>query len=234
MPNDKSASEIQLLNEMHQFLQSAIHDLRAANRRTAIAAELLVQTDNSQERKDLAAQMAEGFAKSEDLLSSIGSYATAVSPGSYKMAVFPSARAVRFALANLDRGIREAGATVNLADLPEIPGDRDRIVELFERLIGNSLKFKGPDAPVVDIAAVRSPDGWVFSVKDNGVGIPAKYRDRLFIPFRRLHGADIPGAGLGLAISRKIVEAHGGRIWIESAEGPGATFCFLLPAADGD
>jgi len=232
--NDKSASEIQLLNEVQQFLQSAIHDLRAANRRTSIAAELLVQSANDQERSDLAAQIAEGFTKTEDLLTGIGSYAIAVAPGSYKIALFPSARAVRFALANLDRQIRETGAAVNVADLPDISGDRDRVAELFERLIGNSLKFKGPESPVIDVTATRVPEGWLFSVKDNGIGIAEKYRDRLFIPFRRLHGADVPGAGLGLAISRKIVEAHGGRIWVDASTEPGATFSFWLPVADGD
>lgn len=234
MPIDKSSPDIQLLDEIQQFLQSAVHDLRAAQRRTAISAELLVQSASDQERSELTAQMLQGLSKTEELLAAVSSYAIALTPGNYIIDVFPFKRAVRFALANLDREIRETGAIVTVADLPEISGDRDRLAELFEHLIGNSLKFRGPDAPVIDIGVTCAPEGWQFSVKDNGIGIPLKYLDRLFIPFRRLQGADIPGAGLGLAISRKIVEAHGGRIWIETSEGPGVTFSFILPAADGD
>lgn len=230
MFNERSPAEIQLLEEVQLFLRSAVHDLRAAQRRTAIAAELLLQSSNDQERTDLAAQMQQGLSNTERLLTDIGSYATALAPGHYNFAVLPAIRAVRFALANLDREIRDTGATISVGELPEISGDRDRLAELFEHLIGNSLKFRSPEPPMVEIGAHRVEEGWLFSVKDNGVGIPAKYRNRLFIPFRRLQGADVPGTGLGLAISRKIVEAHGGRIWIESLDGPGVTFSLILPA----
>ena len=234
MPIDKSSPDIQLLDEVQQFLQSAVHDLRAAQRRTAISAELLLQSASDQDRSELAAQMLQGMSKTEELLSGVTSYAVALAPSHYSIEVFPSNRAVRFALANLDRKIRETGAIVTVADLPEISGDRDRLAELFEHLIGNSLKFRGSDPPVIEIGATSVPEGWLFFVKDNGIGIPSKYLDRLFIPFRRLQGADIPGAGLGLAISRKIVEAHGGRIWIEAQDGSGVTLFFILPPADGD
>jgi light-regulated signal transduction histidine kinase (bacteriophytochrome) len=234
MPIDKSPTDIQLLDEIQQFLQSAVHDLRGAQRRTAIAAELLVQSASDTERSELSGQMLQGLAKTEELLTAVSSYSIALTPANYRFDVFPLNRAVRFALANLDRKIRETGAIINVADLPEISGDRDRLAELFEHLISNSLKFRGPDAPVINIAVTSALEGWLFSINDNGIGIPQKYQDRLFIPFRRLQGADIPGAGLGLAISRKIVEAHGGRIWIETREGSGATISFLLPAIDGN
>jgi light-regulated signal transduction histidine kinase (bacteriophytochrome) len=234
MLNDKSAPETQLLDEEQQFLQSAVHDLRAAQRRAGIAAELLLQSSNDQERTDLAAQMLQGLSKTEELLNAISNYSIALTPSRYVIEDFPSGRAVRFALANLDREIRETGAIVTVADLPEIPGDRERLTNVFEHLIGNSLKFRGPDPPEIRIEAQRVPEGWVFSVSDTGAGIAPKYRDRLFIPFRRLQGADIPGAGLGLAISRKIVEAHRGRIWIETRGEPGVTISFFLPASDGD
>jgi light-regulated signal transduction histidine kinase (bacteriophytochrome) len=223
-----------MVDEVQHFLQSAVHDLRAAQRRTAIAAEMLVQCSGDRERKELAVQMLEGMAKTEDLLTGIASYAMALAPKRHNVSTFPAARSVRFALANLDRQIRETEAAITVGDLPEVNGDRDRLAELFEHLIGNSLKFQGANPPVIEIRASRVPGGWQFTVEDKGIGIPAKYWDRLFIPFRRLQGAEIPGAGLGLAISRKIVESHGGRIWIEGKDSPGAIFSFVLPVADGD
>jgi light-regulated signal transduction histidine kinase (bacteriophytochrome) len=234
MAPHNSSSEIQLLDEIQQFLQSAVHDLRAAQRRTGIAAELLLQPATDQERSELTAQLLQGLSKSDELLIGIGNYATALTPSRYSFNVFPCNRAVRFAIATLDPMIRKTGATVTVADLPEISGDRDRLTEVFEHLIGNSLKFRGADPPIIEINAHRTSEGWLFTVKDNGVGIPGKYRDRIFIPFRRLHGAEIAGTGLGLAISKKIVEAHGGRIWIDPVEGPGLTLAFTLAAIDGD
>ena len=233
MPPPKSHPEIDLLNEMQRFLHAAVHDLRAAQRRTGTAAELLIDAGDDRERRELASQLLQSLSRTEELLAGIGSYGTAVARGNYSIHSFPSASAVRFALANLDNNIRETGATVTVGDLPEIMGDRDRLAELFEHLIGNALKFRGPDPPAIEIAALRAPEGCLFSVKDNGIGILPKYRDRLFVPFRRLHGAEIPGNGLGLAISKKIVEAHGGRIWIEDDGGSGVTFSFMLPGADG-
>lgn len=231
---EKSPPEIKLLDEMQYFLQSAVHDLRAAQRRTGIAAELLLQAAGDQERNELAAQILQGSSRTEELLTGIGGYAMALSPGSYSVQAFPSIVAVRFALANLDGEIRATGARIAVGDLPEISGDRDRLAQLFEQLIGNALKFRGQDPPAVEIGACPVPEGWLFSVKDNGIGIAPKYRDRLFIPFRRLQGAEFPGAGLGLAISRKIVEAHGGRIWIEGGERSGVTLSFTVPRSDGD
>jgi chemotaxis family two-component system sensor kinase Cph1 len=234
MPGPKSHPENDVLDEMQRFLHAAVHDLRAAQRRTGTAAELLLQADKDGERAVLAAQLLQGLSKTEELLAGIGKYATVLTPASYTMHSFPLLSAVRFALAHLDREIRETGATVVIGDLPEITGDRDRLAELFAQLIANALRFRGPDPPAVEIAAERAPEGWLFSVKDNGIGIAPKYRDRLFIPFRRLHGTDVPGAGLGLAICQKIVAVHGGRIWIEDGGASGVTFLFILPATDGD
>ncbi len=229
MPGQESHPE----DEMQLFLQGAVHDLRAAQRRTGTAAELFLQAGDDQERRVLAAQLLQGLSKTEELLAGIGRYAAVLTPGSDARPTFPMTVAVRFALANLDGEIRKTGATIAVGDLPDIVGDRNQLAELFEHLIGNALKFRGPDPPAVEIGSRRVPEGWLFSVKDNGIGIDPKYRDRLFIPFRRLHGGEVPGVGLGLAISKKIVGAHRGRIWIEDGGPSGVTFCFLL-AADGD
>ncbi len=140
------------------------------------------------------------------------------------------------ALVGLKLAIAEASATVTHDALPTVRADPGQLEHLFANLIGNALKFRGADAPRVHVAARRDGDRWVFSVKDNGIGIDPRYFDRIFVLFERLHGREqYPGTGIGLAICKKIVEGHGGRIWVESqpegGAGGGATFFFTLPAA---
>jgi light-regulated signal transduction histidine kinase (bacteriophytochrome) len=229
MPPETAPSGILSVAEIQQFLQSAVHDLRAANRRTNIAAELFLQTDYQEGRIELAAQISQGLAKSEEILAGIGKYGNALSLSKQATTSFPCASAVRFALNKLDQQIRETGATVHVGDLPEVKGDRDRLAEVFQQLISNSLKFRSADPPVVHISAEPIPGFWRISVTDNGQGIAPKYRDRLFMAFRRLHGPDIPGSGLGLVISRKIIEAHGGVVGIDDSETAGVRFSFTLP-----
>ena len=124
MTNDKSSADTQLLDEIQQFLRSAVHDLRAAQRRTSIAAELLLQPAEDKERSELAVQMFQGISKTGELLNGIGNYATSLTPGRYNIEVIPIGRSVRFAIANLDDKIREAGATLTVGDLPEPPRHR--------------------------------------------------------------------------------------------------------------
>ncbi len=109
--------------------------------------------------------------------------------------------------------------------------DAGHIEQLFTNLIGNALKFRGADAPRIHIDVDRQGRFWQFAVNDNGVGIDAKYHDRIFIIFQRLHARDqYEGTGVGLAVCKKIVERHGGRIWVDSSPGQGSTFYFTLPA----
>jgi chemotaxis family two-component system sensor kinase Cph1 len=110
--------------------------------------------------------------------------------------------------------------------------DADQILQLFNFVIGNAVKFRRDGvAPVVSVSAERSGDAWVFTVRDNGVGIEAEYREKVFKPFQKLHGDGVyPGAGMGLALARKIVALHDGRIWIAEPNGPGAVVKFTLPA----
>jgi light-regulated signal transduction histidine kinase (bacteriophytochrome) len=107
------------------------------------------------------------------------------------------------------------------------------MVQVFQNLIANAIKFRGENHPEVRIGATRLGNEWVFSVSDNGIGINPEYWDKIFEIFKRLHTRDeYPGTGIGLAICRRIVERHGGRIWVESEEGKGSTFFFSLPIVD--
>ena len=111
-----------------------------------------------------------------------------------------------------------------------MPGDAAQFAHLFQNLIGNGIKFHGEESPRVHISARPNGDHWVFSVRDNGIGIAPEFMNRLFLLFQRLHTRkEYPGTGLGLAICKRIVERHGGRIWIESKPNEGSTFYFRIP-----
>src|SRR5262249_32772538 len=124
------------------------------------------------------------------------------------------------ALANLEPAIRESHAVVTHAELPTVRADPTQLVQLVQNLIGNAVKFRGGQAPVVAVEARRQDSQWLFTVRDNGIGIDPQYHERIFVLFQRLHSQnEYPGTGIGLAICKKIVERHGGHIWVESEPG---------------
>jgi len=130
--------------------------------------------------------------------------------------------------------IDDAGATVNVGELPTLELDRRQMAQVFQNLIGNAIKFRGDRPPEVSIGGELLNGSWVIAVRDNGIGIPKEQGERVFALFQRLHGPDAyPGTGIGLAICKKIIEKHGGSIWVESAPGEGSTFFFSLPAPTG-
>ncbi len=135
------------------------------------------------------------------------------------------------ALQNLDLGVGEAEALVTRTSLPEVYGDQAMLARLFQNLVGNAVKFHHPERPArVKVSAVRDGEGWVLRVEDNGIGIEPRHFDQIFAPFKRLHGRGAyEGTGIGLSICRKIVERHGGRIWVESVVGEGTSFMTYLP-----
>ena len=136
------------------------------------------------------------------------------------------------AIANLRFAIGESGAKVDVRTLPEVRGDPRQLTQLFQNLIGNALKFRKPgQAPHIEVWAGRAGNFWQVSVRDDGIGLDPRFYERVFIIFQRLHTREqYEGTGIGLAICKKIVERHGGRIWVQSQEGEGATFSFTLPA----
>jgi light-regulated signal transduction histidine kinase (bacteriophytochrome) len=136
------------------------------------------------------------------------------------------------ALANLEAATKETGATVTNDDLPTVRADPTQLVQVFQNLVGNAVKFGGEEPPRVHVSAERRGREWVFSVKDNGIGIDPQYFDRVFTIFQRLHSPqEYPGTGIGLALCQRILARHGGRIWVDSEPGKGSTFFFAIPDA---
>jgi signal transduction histidine kinase len=139
------------------------------------------------------------------------------------------------AWANLADEVRRTHATIEQGELPVVLGETSLLTAAFQNLISNALKFHGDQPPRISVSAHRDGDYWLFSFRDNGIGIPPAYADRIFVIFQRLHDrAAYPGTGIGLAIVRKIIEYHGGRIWLDETASPGARFCFTLPVQPGE
>jgi len=133
------------------------------------------------------------------------------------------------AVDNLQVSIKKARAKVTHDPLPTLMADEGQLVQLLQNLIGNAIKFHGKEPPVVHVSAVQENDEWVFAVRDNGIGIESQYFERIFLVFQRLYREEYPGTGAGLAIAKRIVERHNGRIWLESQPGQGSTFYFSIP-----
>jgi len=222
--------------ETQRLLDGVVHDLRAAERAIRTSAELL--RDELGEAligpaEATFRQLLEGVARMNPILTGVSSYSVSLPAARHSFWRVPTEVALRSALASLDREIRESGAVISHDPLPEVLGDSERLQALFRNLIGNALKYRDATAPRINIQVKANSGDWIFSVRDNGIGIDQKYWHDLFVPFKRLHGSEIPGVGLGLAICRKIVETHSGRIWIESPAGGGTTFLFTLPMDAG-
>ena len=146
-----------------------------------------------------------------------------------------SAAALDRALVNLQREIEESGAVVTHDPLPTVTADAAQLIQLFQCLVENSIKYRGANHPRVKVSAKRNGDSeWIFSIRDNGVGIDSQYFERIFAMYQRLHSQnELPGTGIGLSVCKKIAERHNGRIWVESSLGKGSTFYVALPDREG-
>jgi light-regulated signal transduction histidine kinase (bacteriophytochrome) len=141
-------------------------------------------------------------------------------------------RAFDAACENLHQAIEESGVAVSVGSLPVIQADPTQMTQLFQNLLGNALKYRNERTPRIHVDARSAEKSWLFSVEDNGIGIEPQYFERIFQMFQRLHTREkYSGTGIGLAICRRIVERHGGKIWVESAPGRGSTFLFAIPRA---
>jgi light-regulated signal transduction histidine kinase (bacteriophytochrome) len=218
--------------ELQQFAYIASHDLQEPLRGVAGMVQLLQRRYQGRldERADEYIHFAvAGVSRMQRLINDLLQYTRVGSRGG-EFETMDSGEALAEALANLAIAMRESGAVVNAARLPQVWADRTQLAQLLQNLIGNAIKFRGQSPPRVEVSAARRPGEWWFSVSDNGIGIELKHRDRIFGVFQRLHSqSEYPGTGIGLAVCQKIVERHGGRIWVEeSLPGQGSVFCFTL------
>jgi PAS domain S-box-containing protein len=219
--------------ELEKFAYVASHDLREPLRTLKNYPKLLAK--RYQDRLDDTAEdymkrIIAGADNMERLIDDLSRYSRVVR-GERTFVPVDCARAVATACANLQAAIEENGAAVAVGPLPTVAAYETELVLLFQNLIGNAVKFRADQPVRVQVGARRQGDDWLFTVIDNGIGIEAPYLKKVFELGQRLHSKRLyPGTGFGLAICQKIVEGHGGRIWVESEPGQGSTFCFTLPA----
>ena len=220
--------------ELERFAYVVSHDLQEPLRMVKSYVQLLAK--RYQGKLDSAADefiefAVQGAKRMERLIEDLLAYSRVSTRGAAPVAT-PAGSALDNALAGLKLAIDESEATVTRDGLPTVRADPGQLERLFSNLVGNAIKFRGTEAPRVQVGARRDGDEWVFSVADNGIGIEPRYFDRIFVIFQRLHERDrYPGTGVGLAICKEIVERHGGRLWVESQPNRGSTFFFTLPAA---
>ncbi len=214
--------------EVEHLVYAISHDFRTPLRTIASYAQLLErQYSSDQETREMTAFIVKGVNDMKVLIEDVLKYSRIRQSPPRMMVALRSV--VQWAALNLDKAIQDTGARVNCGDLPEVAINESQFVQLFEQLFANSLKFRSAHAPLIQVTAEEGPQAYLISVRDNGVGIDPKYHDAVFAPFKRLYGKEVPGTGLGLAICRKIVRAHGGKIWVESDGGEGALFRFTIP-----
>jgi len=218
--------------DLEQFANVASHDLQEPLRAVVGCAELLVQDSAGRLNADdgeLLTHIVEGTRRMQTLIRDLLAYSRVGSRGGW-LTPTDSNKALALALTNLDTSIRERDAVITHDALPTLVADPTQLSQLLQNLIGNALKFCKERRPEIHIGAQPREGGWQFSVRDNGIGIEPQYRERIFVIFQRLHTrAEYAGTGIGLAICKRIVERHGGRIWVESEPGHGSTFHFTIP-----
>jgi two-component system CheB/CheR fusion protein len=228
-------AELSRSNEdLNQFASVAGHDLQEPLRMVGGFLKLLQERCNQQlddKAREYIGHSVDGALRMSQLITDLLAYSRVTTNGD-KVEPVDANRPLTAALANLCHSIEQAGAMVTHDELPTVPVDASQLTQLFQNLIANAVKFRVPDRPCrVHVRAQKKEGQWVFSVRDNGIGIDPKQFDRVFVIFQRLHTREkYPGTGVGLAICKRIVERHGGRIWVESKVAEGSTFFFTLPA----
>jgi signal transduction histidine kinase len=238
---ERSNAELTRSNsELEQFASVTSHDLQAPLTTISMYTELLERRRGANDRAagnggsgelDLVEGIRGATQQARGLIRDLLEYSRA-GRGHLALEQVPAERIVTNALEAVAGAIEESHAQVTVGELPVVLADRANLCRVFQNLIGNAVKFTGDRTPHVSIEAEREGEHWRFSVRDNGIGMNPEHARRIFEPFQRLHGEeDYPGTGIGLAVCERIIDQHGGRIWVSSAPGEGSVFHFTLPAA---
>ena len=218
--------------ELEQFAYVASHDLQEPLRKVSSFCELLEEDYGDKlddDGKQYMGYIVDGAKRMRNLIRDLLAFSR-VKTQEGTLAEIELEPCLLAALANLSSAIEESQAKITFSKLPSVRGNHSLLTQLFQNLIGNSVKYRGDKQPRIHVAVESNQDDWTISVADNGIGIEPKYRDRVFGVFKRLHSRDeYPGTGIGLAICARIVERMNGRIWIDSNDDGGSTFCFSIP-----
>ena len=230
---EQSVAELARSNaDLQQFAYVASHDLQEPLRMVSSYTQLLGRRYKGKldaDADEFIAFAVDGATRMQRLIQDLLAFSR-VSRGSHKPEPVSIEEAFARAMENLRQSVTESGAVITHDPLPTVIGDRNQLAQVFQNLLGNAIKFRGQDPPRIHVSARRAGAEWLFSIRDNGIGIDRQYADRIFVIFQRLHTSqEFPGTGIGLAICKKIVERHEGRIWFESEPGKGATFYFTIP-----
>lgn len=219
-------------SELQQFAYVASHDLQEPLRMVASYVQLLERRYKDKldaDAHDFINYAVDGTKRMQSLINDLLAYSR-IGRQSKDLEQTECTAVLNQAMANLQAMIKETKAVITHNSLPTIKADSSQLVQLFQNLISNAVKFHGHEPPCIHVSAEQKEAGWVFSVQDNGIGIAPEYVNRIFVIFQRLHGqTEYSGTGIGLAICKKIVEGRGGRIWVESESEKGATFYFTIP-----
>ncbi len=220
--------------DLQQFVIAVSHDLREPLRTIRCFADLMMRRGGTLERDEsnrFCAYISDAAKRMQRLLDDMLAFSLAEGPAA-ELSDVDMGNVLQFALSSLKPVIVETMATVTSDPLPVVTGNFGALAEVFQNLIGNAIKYHGKEKPRIHINCTRSRADWTFAFADNGIGIAPEHRDEVFIPLKRLHSAQqYPGTGLGLAICKRIIECHGGRIWVGSEAGAGATLYFTIPEA---
>lgn len=231
----KTAEEAlrQYNSELEQFAFIAAHDLQEPLRTVKSYAQLLSRRYHSVldvDGQEFLGFIVSGVERMNLLVADLQSYSEVAHHRIPERKICDLNMTLQDTLKNMEASILETNARIVAPNLPAVVANRRQMGQLLQNLISNAIKYRGSHEPHIEISATRSSYEWTFQVKDNGVGVPEQYAEQIFGVFKRLHGRDVPGTGVGLAICKKIVEQHRGRIWVESTPGTGSTFVFTLPA----
>jgi PAS domain S-box-containing protein len=219
--------------DLQQFSYAASHDLKEPLRTVTNYLQLIRSSYSGKVLDQQAGRLFDvaisGAQRMHALVEALLEYSRAGEVGDATLEPVHVEKVVGDVITNLQSAISETGAEVSLGPLPVVTANPLYLIQVFENLIGNALKYRSELPPRISITAMEETRDWVFSVEDNGIGIPAEYQAQIFGIFKRLHGDEYPGTGIGLATCKKIVDRHGGTIWVESESGKGSRFSFTLP-----